>query len=299
MEDDLSAAALLHSSHELDTLARRIDPVYGWDDIVVPEDTLAQLREICHRVEGIHTVLDDWGFGRRMTLGKGANALFAGPSGTGKTMATEIIEKELGLELYKIDLSGVVSKYIGETEKNLDRIFTSAEDANCILFFDEADALFGKRSEVRDSHDRYANIEISYLLQKMEEFEGVAILASNLRGNTDESFVRRLAFTVHFPFPGEADRRRIWGRVWPPEAPVDPSVDLDALAARFTLSGGNIRNASLAAAFLAASDGGIIGMPHVLKAVRREFQKMGKTLSEEELAGPVPVVETASLEVAR
>ena len=201
-----------------------------------------------------------WGFGRKLAQGKGVTALFAGPSGTGKTMAAEVIAGELGLDLYKIDLAGVVSKYIGETEKNLDRIFAAAEDANAILFFDEADALFGKRSEVRDAHDRYANIEIAYLLQKMEEYDGVAILATNLRSNLDEAFVRRLAFTVHFPFPDEADRRRIWRGIWPAATPLAADVDLDFLAAQFKLSGGNIKNIALAAAFLAAADGRPVAM---------------------------------------
>src|SRR5205085_848713 len=175
-----------------------------------PADGLAQLREMCSRARHQMTVLERWGYGRKHARRRGTTALFAGPPGTGKTMAAEIIAGDLGLDLYRIDLSGVVSKYIGETEKNLDRIFTAAENANAILFFDEADALFGKRSEVRDSHDRYANIEISYLLQKMEQYEGVAILATNLRGNLDESFTRRLAFSVAIPFPEEDERRRIW-----------------------------------------------------------------------------------------
>ena len=225
------------------------------------------------------------GFYHKLSLGKGVTALFAGPSGTGKTMAAEIIANELGLDLYKIDLSGVVSKYIGETEKNLDRIFAAAENANAILFFDEADALFGKRSEVRDSHDRYANIEISYLLQKMEEYEGIAILATNLRQNLDESFVRRLAFTVHFPFPDEDSRRRIWAGIWPARTPLAPETDMDRLARRFKLSGGNIKNVALAAAFLAAGDGNLVTMEHLIHATRREYQKMGKVLSKTELEG--------------
>ena len=179
----------------------------------------------------------------------------------------------------------MVSKYIGETEKNLDRIFTAAEHANAILFFDEADALFGKRSEVRDSHDRYANIEIAYLLQKMEQYEGIAILATNLRGNLDESFTRRLSFTIHFPFPDEAARLRIWQGIWPAETPLAADVDLDPLARRFRLSGGNIKNVALAAAFLAADDGGPVHMSHLLRAVRREYQKMGKVLTLAELEG--------------
>ena len=202
--------------------------------------------------------------------------LFSGPPGTGKTMAAEVIANELQLELYKIDLSQVVSKYIGETEKNLNRIFTAAETANAILFFDEADALFGKRSEVRDAHDRYANIEIGYLLQKMEEYEGISILTTNLRQNLDEAFVRRLAFTVHFPSPDEASRRRIWAGIWPSEMPLSEEVDLDCLARQFKLSGGNIKNIALAAAFLAAEAGSPVTMSHVLQGTKREYQKMGK-----------------------
>ncbi len=273
---DLVAGARARSARDMGTLARPITPVHRWDDLVLPADSLAQLQEICRRVAAGPRVLADWGFARRLSLGRGVSALFAGPSGTGKTMAAEILAAELGLDLYRIDLAGVVSKYIGETEKNLDRVFGAAEDAGAILFFDEADALFGKRSEVRDSHDRYANIEISYLLQKMEEYEGIAILATNLRQNLDDAFVRRLAFTVHFPFPDEASRRQIWAGVWPAEAPRAPDLDLDRLARQFKLSGGAIRNAALAAAFLAASDGGVVTMPHVLHAVRREQQKMGK-----------------------
>jgi SpoVK/Ycf46/Vps4 family AAA+-type ATPase len=290
---DLFAAARAQTGHDLEALTHKIEPVYTWDDIVLPDDTLAQLREICQWVAHRHRVLGDWGFDHKLSLGKGVTALFAGPSGTGKTMAAEIIAAELGLDLYKIDLSGVVSKYIGETEKNLDRIFSAAENANAILFFDEADALFGKRSEVRDSHDRYANIEISYLLQKMEEYDGIAILATNLRQNLDESFIRRMAFTVHFPFPDEDSRRRIWAGIWPQETPLadDPStgsgqaVDLDYMARRFKLSGGNIKNIALAGAFLAAEDGGTVTMSHLLQATRREYQKMGKVLSAEELDG--------------
>jgi SpoVK/Ycf46/Vps4 family AAA+-type ATPase len=207
-------------------------------------------------------------------------------------MAAEVIANALGVDLYKIDLAGVVSKYIGETEKNLDRIFSAAENANAILFFDEADALFGKRSEVHDAHDRYANIEISYLLQKMEEYDGIAILATNLRQNLDEAFVRRLAFTVHFPFPDEQSRRRIWQGIWPAALPLANSsvdsmqaVDLDFMARQFKLSGGNIRNIALAASFLAAHDGRVVSMAHLRQATRREYQKLGKTLSEDELAG--------------
>lgn len=286
--DDLLTAARAQSGHDLETLARKIEPIYTWDDIVLPEDTITQLQEICQWIKHRHRVLGEWGFDRKLSLGKGANALFAGPSGTGKTMAAEIIANELGLDLYKIDLAGVVSKYIGETERNLDRIFSAAENSNAILFFDEADALFGKRSEVRDSHDRYANIEISYLLQKMEEYggkngSGIAILCSNLQQNLDESFLRRLAFTVHFSFPDEISRRAIWKIIWPPETPLTEDLDLDFVADQFKLSGGNIKNIALAAAFLAAGDGGHVAMKHVLRATQREYQKMGKILAKEDL----------------
>jgi SpoVK/Ycf46/Vps4 family AAA+-type ATPase len=279
------AAARAQTGHDLGALARKISPIYTWDDIVLSASALAQLREICAWVANRHHVLGEWGFGRKLSLGKGVNALFVGPTGTGKTMAAEIIANELGLDLCKIDLSSVVSKYIGETEKNLDRIFTAAENANAILFFDEADALFGKRSEVRDSHDRYANLEIAYLLQKMEHYEGIAILATNLRQNMDEAFVRRLQFIVEFPFPDESHRHHIWLRHFPPEAPRDQTLDY-AFLARLRLSGGNIRNIVLGAAFLAAADRGQIGMEHVIQATRREYQKMGKVFSEVEFTPP-------------
>jgi SpoVK/Ycf46/Vps4 family AAA+-type ATPase len=285
---DLLAASRLQSGSSLAALARRVVARHGWDDIVLPADTAAQLREMCQRVAQRQRVLDDWGFEDKLSMGKGVNALFAGPSGSGKTMAVEIISREIELDAYKIDLSGVVSKYIGETEKNLDRIFAAAENANAILFFDEADALFGKRSEVRDSHDRYANIEISYLLQKMEEYPGIAILATNMRQNLDEAFVRRLTFSVHFPFPDEDSRRRIWSGIWPEAVPLADDVNAAVLARRFKLSGGNIRNVALAAAFAAAEDGEPVSMGHLLHATRREYQKFGKQLQpgEMELAAP-------------
>lgn len=282
---DILAAARAQSGNELAALAPKVDVRYTWDDIVLPGDAVAQLREMCQRVAHSHLVLGEWGFDRKLSLGKGVNALFSGPSGTGKTMAAEIIANELALDLYKIDLSCVVSKYIGETEKNLNRIFTAAERANAILFFDEADALFGKRSEVKNSHDRYANIEISYLLQKMEQYEGITILATNLRQNLDDAFVRRMAFTIHFPFPDEESRRRIWAGIWPDTVPLAADVDPYFLARQFKLSGGNIKNIALAASFLAAAEGSAVAMEHLFQAARREYQKMGKTLSDAELYG--------------
>ena len=283
--DDLNAACRLHSNQKLAVLARKITPRYGWDDIVLPVDQGSRLREICNHVKYRAVVYEQWGFGRKLALGKGLNVLFSGPPGTGKTMAADIIAGALALDLYKIDLSSVVSKYIGETEKNLAKIFAEAESSNAILFFDEADALFGRRSEVRDAHDRYANIEISYLLQRVEEYEGVVILATNRNKDMDEAFVRRLHFIIEFPFPAEADRQRIWQGIWPSETPLGPDLDLDLMARRFEIAGGNIRNIAVAAAFLAADDGGTVTMRHLVRAIRREYQKMGKVVAEEEFGG--------------
>ncbi len=287
---DLYAACRAQSSGRLDNLAHKISATYGWDDIVLPPDQVGQLREICVQVRHRRTVLESWGFDRHLAMGKGVNVLFAGQSGTGKTMAAEIIAADLGLELYKVDLSTMVSKYIGETEKNLDRVFTAAREANAILFFDEADALFGKRSEVKDAHDRYANIEVGYLLQKMEEYDGVVILATNLRKNLDDAFVRRLHVAIDFPFPEEGDRLRIWRKVFPPAAPLADDVDLAFLAKHFKLAGGNIRNIALLAAYLAAEDSKQITMSHVVRAIKREYQKLGKLVTEAEFGRWLGVV---------
>lgn len=280
-KQDLYAACHAQSSSRLDLLAHKIRPTYSWEDIVLPTDQMNMLREIYLQVRHRQTVLERWGFEKRLAMGKGVNVLFAGQSGTGKTMAAEIIAADLGLELYKIDLSTMVSKYIGETEKNLDGVFRAAREANAILFFDEADALFGKRSEVKDAHDRYANIEVGYLLQKMEEYDGVVILATNLRKNLDEAFVRRLHVAIDFPFPEEHDRLNIWQRVFPAEAPL-ADVDLPLLARQFRLTGGNIRNVALLAAYLAAEDGGAITLDHCMRAIRREYQKLGKLVTAAE-----------------
>jgi AAA+ superfamily predicted ATPase len=284
--EDLLAAARSHSNPGLQALALKINPHYGWGDIILPDDQLALLHELVATVRRRPLVLDDWGLGQKLVPNRGVTVLFAGPPGTGKTMAAEIIAAELGLDLFKIDLSTIVSKYIGETEKNLERIFREAETSNAILFFDEADALFGKRSEVRDSHDRYANIEISYLLQRMEAYNGVTILATNLRANLDEAFTRRLQFAVDFPFPEEADRLRIWLALFPPEVPCAPDLDFQLLARRFKLAGGSIRNIIVNAAYLAAADGEMVRMEHLLHGTRRELQKMGKLIGENELNLP-------------
>lgn len=281
----LFAASRALSNQNLSALATKIEPRYGWEEIVLPDDTRRQLGEMVETVRHRPRVYHEWGFGEKMALGKGLNALFAGESGTGKTMAADIIAGALGLDLYKIDLSGVVSKYIGETEKNLNRIFQEAETSNAILFFDEADALFGKRSEVKDSHDRYANVEISYLLQRMEAFGGIVILATNLRGNLDEAFTRRLHFVVEFPFPGVDDRERIWEVTVPAGVPLAGDVDWRVLAERFRLAGGNIRNIVLAAAFLAAEADTPLGMAQLLHAARREYQKLGRLMNEDLFGG--------------
>jgi hypothetical protein len=274
---DLLAACRMQSSPRLGALAQKIEPKRTWSDIVLPPDNLAQLGELCAQARQRQRVYGDWGFDRALSLGKGLNALFSGPPGTGKTMAAEVIANELQVDLYRIDLSQVVSKYIGETEKNLHHIFVEAQAAQVILFFDEADALFGKRSEVKDAHDRYANIEVGYLLQKMEEYEGIAILATNLSQHIDDAFLRRMHFVVEFPFPDQEHRRRIWRAVFPHEAPLADEVDFDVLAQEIKLAGGNIRNIALAAAFYAAGNGQTIQMPHLWQAARREHQKLGRT----------------------
>lgn len=288
--EHLFAACRGQSSGKLDALAHKINVTYEWNDIVLPADHMGQMREICAQMRHRRVVLEEWGFDRHLAMGKGLNTLFAGPSGTGKTMAAEIIASDLGLELYKVDLSTLVSKYIGETEKNLDRIFIAAAEANAILFFDEADAIFGKRSEVKDAHDRYANIEVGYLLQKMEEYDGVVILATNLRKNIDDAFIRRMHMTIEFPFPEEPDRLRIWQKVFPPEAPVADDVDLAFLAKQFKVTGGNIRNIALLSAFLAAEERKSIGMAHVVRAIKREYQKLGKLVTESDFAHYLPLV---------
>ena len=276
----LYRASRAQSSHELAELAVKIEPRYCWEDIILPADKIAHLREIGQQVRYRYQVFDAWGFGQKLAHGRGLSMLFAGPPGTGKTMAAEVLAHDLGLEMYKVDLSGVVSKYIGETEKNLSRIFAGAETSNAILFFDEADALFGKRTEVSDAHDRYANIETSYLLQKMEEYEGAVILATNLRTNMDEAFTRRIRFVVEFPFPDEADRQRIWQTHFPPQAPLGSDVNFAYLARELQVTGGNIKNIILNAAFLAAQEDCPICMAHILRGARREFEKIGKLWRE-------------------
>ncbi len=277
---DLYAGAQAHANLQLGSLARRIVPRFGWDDLILPPEQLTQLREMSQRLRFSHVVQDEWGFGDHMPNSSGISALFAGDSGTGKTLSAEVIAKDLGLVMYKIDLSAVVSKYIGETEKNLNTIFTTAQSSNAILFFDEADALFGKRSEVKDARDRYANIEIAYLLQQIEAYDGVVIMATNFRQNLDDAFTRRLDFLVDFPFPDAEYRKRLWEAHFPPRTPIANDVDFAEVAQRYRLAGGNIRNVALAAAYLAAANGRVVTREHIRSAVRREHQKMGRLIDD-------------------
>jgi hypothetical protein len=276
---DLDLGARQASSTKLAELAARLDPTFGWEHLVLPEKPLEILKSISAYLRHRDLVLSEWGYEKTVS-NQGLKVLFAGESGTGKTMSGQVLAKELGLDLFRIDLATIVSKYIGETEKNLDRIFSAAEGSNAILFFDEADALFGKRSEVRDSHDRYANIEVAYLLQKMEAYAGAVILATNFRQNIDDAFLRRLDVVVDFPFPEPEDRRKIWQLLLPGTAPLDDDIDVEFLAQQFKLSGGSIRNCSLAAAFMAADEGTNITMRHLIRGVALEYGKQGRLTLE-------------------
>jgi hypothetical protein len=267
----------------LGDLAQRIESMATWNDLVLPEPQLATLRQVAAHVRQRLTVYDHWGFAGRGARGLGISVLFTGESGTGKTMAAEVLGNELHLDVYRIDLASMVSKYIGETEKNLRRVFDAAENSGAILLFDEADALFGKRSDVNDSHDRYANIEVSYLLQRMEVYRGLAILTTNLKSSLDSAFQRRLRFIVHFPFPDAQLRERIWRGVFPANVPLD-AVDHRKLA-QLNVAGGNIHNIALNAAFLAADERASVGMHHLLQAARSEAGKRERPFSDAETRG--------------
>jgi hypothetical protein len=277
-------ACRAQSRLRLNDLAQRIEPKAGWDDLVLPSMKIEALRQIAVHVRRRTRVYDEWGFADKCARGLGISALFSGASGTGKTMAAEVLANELQLDLYRIDLSAMVSKYIGETEKNLRRVFDAAENGGAILLFDEADALFGKRSEVKDSHDRYANIEVSYLLQRMEAYRGLAILTTNMKSALDKAFMRRLRFVVQFPFPDAVQRAEIWRRAFPERTPI--AADLDPMKlARLSVAGGNIRNIALNATFLAADSGEHVGMSHLLAATRSEYAKLEKSLTDGEIGG--------------
>ncbi|MEV1067059.1 ATP-binding protein [Streptomyces sp. NPDC050263] len=276
--------ARAQNSAGLDLLARRIEPAVAWDDLVLPPDTLSQLRELTARARHRDRVLGEWGMRPGGARGRGVVALFAGDSGTGKTMSAEVIAADLGLDLYTVDLSTVIDKYVGETEKNLERIFSEAAGVNGVLLFDEADAIFGKRSEVKDAHDRYANVESAYLLQRMESFDGLAVLATNLRANLDDAFTRRLDLVVDFPIPDPAQRLALWQRCLAPLLPAadDPDLDLRFCADSFELAGGNIRSIAVTAAYLTAEAGSPLTMRQLIHAVQREYQKLGRlTLASE------------------
>ena len=270
-------AARAQSHERVGALATRVAATHGWDDLVLPTATFASLQQLTDAIRHRHIVYADWDFGRRVQTGKGVKALFAGASGTGKTMAAGVIARDLGLDLYKIDLSGLVSKFIGETERNLDKVFGAARSGNAMLFFDEADAVFGKRSEVKDAHDRYANIETAYLLQKLEEHDGVVILASNLKRNIDDAFARRLHYVVDFATPDAPQREALWRGMFPAAAPLADDLDFAFLARQFELAGGDIRNVALDAAFLAACGDRRIAMRHLVKALARQWAKQGRT----------------------
>lgn len=288
-EDELDAlqlawqAGLDEARIAMDELGRRIEPQAGWGDLVLHERQTSVLREIVAHVRQRATVHQEWGFAATLRRGLGVTALFAGGSGTGKTLAAEVMARELGLDLFVIDLSQVVSKYIGETEKNLRRVFDAAERGGALLLFDEADALFGKRSEVKDSHDRYANLEVSYLLMRMEAYRGLAILTTNMKKALDTAFLRRIRFVVDFPFPAEPERAEIWRRVLPPQAPVKDIAP--ELLAQLTVAGGSIRNIALSGAFLAAEEDEALQMRHMLAAARTEYLKLERSLTPTEVRG--------------
>ena len=273
---DVEQGARAASISSLGDLALAMAPDIGWDDLVLPDRQLTLLRSLTAFLRHRDLVLDEWGFGRRSGRAQGLVAMFAGDSGTGKTLAARVLAAELGLELFRIDLATVVSKWLGETEKNLDRVFAAAQGANAVLFFDEADAVFGRRSDVQDSHDRYANLQTAYLLQRMERHDGPVLLATNMRGNVDDAFLRRMDAVVEFPFPTAEFRLRLWELLLPPQAPRGDDVDLSFLAERFELSGGGIRNAAIAAAVLAASEGVAIGMEQLVRGVGMEYAKHGR-----------------------
>lgn len=276
-------ACIEQIENALNKKASLIEIVYKWKDIVLPDEPRQLLREVCNQVLYRHEVMEGWGFREKMPYGRGISVICSGPPGTGKTMSAQVIAGELNLELYKIDLSQIISKYIGETEKNLNEIFSEAKKSNAILFFDEADALFGKRSAVNDSKDRYANIEVSYLLQKIEEYDGITILATNYLNNIDKAFLRRISYIITFPFPDKVARKSIWEKSFPARCPLGDDLDFDFLADIFEISGGNIKNVVLNSAYMAAAEGTPVNMRFIIRAVRYELYKLDKLLLKEDL----------------
>jgi AAA+ superfamily predicted ATPase len=276
--DDLGDAARLMFSHRLGSLAQRIPTGFSWNDLVLPQDTLDAVREVVRFARFRPVLLEDWGFAAKLPYGRGVSAILAGPPGTGKTMVAQLLANELGFDLYRIDLSQVVNKYIGETEKNLARIFEEAESSHAVLFFDEADSLFAKRTEVKSSNDRYANLEVNYLLQRMETYDGVTLLATNLEQGIDEAFKRRVRFSVMFELPGEPERRALWRSMFPAKAPLAGNIDWDLLARQFVMAGGYIKKAVLRAALVAAEANRMVTTADLVEAARLEYREMGRII---------------------
>lgn len=275
-EEDLYEGARLSSMHHLSDLAKKMTVKYTIADLILPEKQKLEIDNLINMARNRSKVLEEWGVGKKLVSGQGISALFTGVPGTGKTLSAQVIAGELGLDMYRVDLSSIVSKYIGETEKNLERIFTEAQNSNVILFFDEADSLFSRRSDVSDSHDRYANIEVGYLLQRIETYNGIVLMATNLGANLDEAFARRIHFIIDFPFPDEETRQKLWELLLPDNIQKEPDIDLAAFAASFKIAGGNIRNAVVWAIYAAARDNRPVSQEDLLRGVEREFQKMGK-----------------------
>lgn len=278
----LNEAAYSQTAHKLGEHATLIYARHTWDQLVLGEEERQMLRRACDQVRYKHIVYDRWGFDQRLAYGKGVSMLFAGPPGTGKTMAAQVVANDLGIEMYKVDLSQVVSKYIGETEKNLNEVFNEAKKSNVILFFDETDAILGKRTEVKDSHDKNANLETAYLLQKMEEYDGITVMTTNYKENIDSAFFRRISYVIHFSFPDAGARKSIWKGIFPAQTPLDGGVDFEYLARQFELSGGSIKNIAVAAAFMAASEDAPVSMGHIVRAVKYEMAKQGRIMRRED-----------------
>jgi hypothetical protein len=280
---DMIQASYKQTHHTLGSKSKRLSPKNSWNELILPAVQKDKLQHACNHIQYKHTVYGRWGFNKKLSYGTGISLLFSGPPGTGKTMASEIVAKELDMEIYKIDLSQIISKYIGETEKNLSEIFDEAQASYAVLFFDEADALFGKRSEVKDSHDKNANTEVAYLLQKMEEYRGISILATNYLQNMDEAFLRRINYVIRFPFPDEKQRETIWQHVFPVQTPLEKDLDFGFLARKLQMAGGSIKNIALTSAFLASGQEEKIGMKHIFKAYQYELDKTNRALTKDDL----------------
>ena len=276
--DDLGDAARVMFSHRLGSMAQRIPTGFTWDDLVLPKDTMDAVREVVRFARYRPVLLEDWGFAAKLPYGRGVSAIMAGPPGTGKTMVAQLLAHELGYDLYRVDLSQVVNKYIGETEKNLAKIFEEAEHSHAVLFFDEADSLFAKRTEVKSSNDRYANLEVNYLLQRMETFDGVTLLATNLEQGLDDAFKRRVRFSIAFELPEEPERARLWKSMFPPKAPLAPDIDWELLARKFVMAGGYIKKAAVRAATIAAEGKRAITTADLMEAARAEYREMGRVI---------------------